>query len=123
MKEFLVINVTTSTGISRGRVVYKATNVQDAEAFMDKNDKRSLDSFMVLTPVSYDRKGKMIIEEVEVETEDQSVDFTKPFIADDDAPAEEKSPGKVTPDFVSYFGVKVDKDDPNGIKDEMADLK
>ena len=110
--KYLVINVIKSDGILTNKVVGMFAAKQDAEAYVDKYDKRSLDSYLITATLQLDDNGKFVSDGFNDYIDDTPVmdSLVEKF-------AEHKDPYADTP-LEELFA-----DDPQGIKDEMAELK
>ena len=148
MKKYLVIHMTkNSQGISTNKVCGVFNFPQDAEAYRDRHDRRMLDSYMVIAELEYDEKGRFVPQDFEYNEDEpcdesimlgaikayanipEDVSLEEAF-NDDVYPVrhEEALSGLVGENKVvsnpEDLGDKNPfKDDPNGIKDEMKELK
>ena len=142
MKKYLVIHMTkNSQGISTNKVCGVFNFPQDAEAYRDRHDRRMLDSYMVIAELEYDEKGNFVPQDFEY-NEDEPIDektivgamgaysnidrnlsldeaFDAMPIKHEKALSGLEEENKV----VSNPEDEILKDDPNGIKDEMKELK
>lgn len=146
MKKYLVIHmVKNSQGIAYNKVCGVFDLPQEAEAYKDKYDRRMLDSYMITATLDLDEKGRFVPQDFEY-SEDEPTDEKTILGAmnaysniDKDISLEEAFntiPTKHEQALSQLVGenkVVVNpedlneknpfKDDPQGIKDEMAELK
>ena len=139
MKKYLVIHMVKNVqGIAYNKVCGVFDLPQDAEAYKDKYDRRMLDSYMVTATLDLDEKGRFVPQSFEY-NEDEPTDEKTILRAmnayndvDKDISLEEafaNLPGSqaranTVVNNPEDLGEKNPfKEDPNGIKDEMKELK
>lgn len=142
-----------SQGISTNKVCGVFNFPQDAEAYRDRHDRRMLDSYMVIAELDYDEKGNFVPQDFEYNEDEPWNEKTilkamgvysniPEDVSLEEAFKEEVYPtkhgdaldssGHNYPFAYSHPAVQEEqkhpeeeilKDDPNGIKDEMKELK
>lgn len=146
MRKYLVIHmVKNSQGIAYNKVCGVFDLPQEAEAYKDKYDRRMLDSYMVTATLDLDEKGRYVPQDFEYNEDEpcdektilgamgafhnisENVSLDEAF-ANYPVKHEEALNGLVGENKVvsnpEDLGDKNPfRDDPNGIKDEMKELK
>lgn len=134
MKKYLVIHmVKNSQGIAYNKVCGVFNLPQEAESYKDKYDRRMLDSYMITATLDLDEKGRFVPQDFEYNEDEPTDEETLLKVAKfeqcsleeafADLPGSQAGANTVVNNPEDLGEKNPFKDDPNGIKDEMKELK